>query len=266
MDKAAERHKVGGAQLVRLRRNPRQRQMRIGGGAAMTWNVLHHGEHSPFDHAFDYGAAEIDDGGNVMGKRAIADHVMCAFDRQVEHRRAIDIDPKLAKIVGDEPRIEIRGFARDLRSIAMQGAEHGGRRPRFPVRRFETRHASAFLIDQDRCRRIAHAAAQFAHERAHLLAIDNVAAEQDKSPRLRIGIKSTFGRRQKRSRAAIDRTCAHECCLVPRRDYLARKQFPPSAFSLSQSAEADVLSPNDPTRKRYQVPLSPRSTFWMSKS
>ena len=174
----------------------------------MAGNMFHHGEHAPFDHAFDDGAAEIDDGRDVVAECAITDHVMGTFDGKVQHRRAIDIDPQLAKIVGDEPRVQIRGFVRNLRSDTVQRAECGGGRSRFPVRRFEARHAPAFLIDQHSC--IADRRAQFADESTHLLRVNNVTPEQNESPGLRIGIESAFRLRQGCSGAAIDRPCAHE--------------------------------------------------------
>ena len=51
----------------------------------------------------------------------------------------------------------------------MQRAETGGRRTRMPVRRLQPRHPAAFLVDQDRRRRIAHRFAQLLNQRFDLV-------------------------------------------------------------------------------------------------
>jgi hypothetical protein len=148
--------------------------------------MFHDRQHAAVDQAFDQGASEIDHDGAIVRQRAIADHVIGAFDGHVQHRHAVDIDAELEEIVRDEARVQIGRFLRGLRGNVVQCAETGGGGAFFPMRRFQARNAAAFLVDQNGCFGIVHGCAQIIHETLHLFAIADVAAEKDEAPRLRL--------------------------------------------------------------------------------
>ncbi len=57
--------------------------------------------------------------------------------------------PDLGQVVRDQPRVEIDRLQRRLVLRGVDGAEARRRRARLPAGRFQPRHASAFLVDQD---------------------------------------------------------------------------------------------------------------------
>jgi hypothetical protein len=71
-------------------------------------------------------------------------------------------------------------------------------------------HATAFLIDQDRCVVTAHARAQTLRQTAQLIRRAAVATEQYEAPRLRLAEKRLFFRGQLMAVAAENnRSCGH---------------------------------------------------------
>src|SRR6185437_4618374 len=101
--------------------------------------------------------------------------------------------------------------------------------------------------------------AQRIAQRAQLDAIRNVAGEDDEAPRLRLTEERAFVLRERKPGAAIDGARAHGSAAYP----FAGKQLAPSALSLEQKSAAEALSENEPVRRRYHVPFSPRSTETM---
>ena len=203
----------------------------------------------------------------IVGSRrkgAVADDRVGAIHGHVEHRQAIDIDADLVKVMGDQPRIQIGGLARGFGVARIELAETRGGRTRLPVRRLQPRDTAAFLIDQDR-RALDRPRfrAGFRPARAPDRALSMLRAK-------RMNPQGCASRKNARSSAlsivagaAIDRTRAHFVPNLPASISPGSKpRLRPSAWS--QSAAAASLSAKAPTRRRYQVPLSPRSTFCTS--
>src|SRR5690349_6324540 len=82
--------------------------------------------------------------------------------------------------------------------------------------RTKTRDASALLIDQHRCSFILDAFAKGAEECAKLIAVDDVAAEDDEAPRPRFTKEAPLIRRQFRSETAINRARTHDEAVIAR--------------------------------------------------
>jgi hypothetical protein len=221
--------------------------------------MLHHGQDAAVEHAFDRRPAKVDDDGRIVGEGAVADHGIGTFDRNVKDRSTIDVDTELKNIVRDKTCIEIGSLARRLGRRTMKGPESSCRPPLRPVRRIKSCNASTFLSDQNRSEFVADAIAQRLDQSAYLVAVDDVASEQNESPRLRIGKESPLVGRQFRSGKTVNGPRAHEFVCV-RFCYLAIRQLAPSALSLSQIPIADCRSANEPIRSRYQMPLTPRFT------
>ena len=88
-----------------------------------------------------------------------------------------------------------------------QGNERGNRRRcgiSGPVRRLETRHAAAFLIDEHRRVPSADGVAQRGDERANLVRIPAIALEENESERIDVAKERALSRAQLRAGAAED--------------------------------------------------------------
>ena len=253
---AAEGDKVAGGQFGGAGRDPGQRQVAVGPRPAMAGDMLHDRQDTAVQQAVNLGPAQRDDGVGVMGKSPVADDVMGAGDRDIQHRQAVHIDAQPGQVMGDQAGIEIGGLPGGLRIGLVQGAETGGRRALAPLGRLEAGDAAAFLVNQDGRVTIVNRGAQLFNQIAHLRRTADVAREENEPPGAGLAKEIPFGRRQGFPRAAIDGTAAH--------GYFPRKQLPPSAFSRSQVALAPSRSAKPAIRRRYQVPFSPSSACWTS--
>ncbi len=149
-----------------------------GHGPAMSGNVLHHRQDAAVHQAFDQRTAQIDYGSRIARQRTIADDVVGALDRNVEYRRAIDIDAQIYKVVRNQPRVQIGRLMRSLRGNGMQRPDASGGHTLFPMRRFQPCNAPAFLIDQYWRSDIVHGCTQRIDETADLFGIGNISAEK----------------------------------------------------------------------------------------
>ncbi len=68
-------------------------QMAVGQGAAVAGNMFHHRHDTAGHEAPRGGAAETRDIVRIVGIGAVADHLMRARRRGIQHRQAIDVDP-----------------------------------------------------------------------------------------------------------------------------------------------------------------------------
>ena len=86
-----------------------------------------------------------------------------------------------------------------------------------PVWWTQSRDRAPFLIDEHRCLAIAYAVAQRTNKFSQLIAIGNVAAEKNESPRSRLSKELLFLGIQFRSKTAENHTVTH----VKSRRYLS---------------------------------------------
>ena len=189
---------------------------------------------------------------------AVADHVVGAGDRDVEHRHAIDGDADGAQIMRHEPGAETGDLAVVERVVAGKPAIGAPRRIGRPVRRSHALDAPALLVDQDRGV-AADGLAQRRGERRQLRRRLDVALEEDEAPRRRGTEEGVLLGREHRAGAAGDEGARRHCGRKRRItrglagaggvQFLATKQGPPAALSFVQSS---VASSRDigPTRTR----------------
>jgi hypothetical protein len=98
----------------------------------------------------------------------------------IKHRRAIDIDSGIVKLVGDQARI-VASKLNGQSGIALEYfPKHGRRRRLAPMRRAKPCHPPAFLIDQD-WRVAPQAISQFPGQRPHLFGPLAIAGKQNES-------------------------------------------------------------------------------------
>ena len=189
---AAKRYEIGCAQLFGLNGDAGQRQVGIRRGPPVAGYVLHHRQHATLDQPFDNRAPERHDRRWVASIGAVADNVVRTCDRHIQHRHAIDIDAQFGQVVGDQSGIKVCRLAGCIlrRSINISEARRSGTFA--PLRRFEARHTASFLIDQNWRSCVVHRLAKSSHQRANLLAVRNIAPEQDESPRPRVAEERTF--------------------------------------------------------------------------
>ena len=156
------------------------------------------------EEAVAIGAAERRDLPGRRGKCARADDRVHLRVGDVEHRRAIDADPDLDQIGGDEPRRQPGGaFRRACRGETRR------RRIGRPIWRPHALHAPAFLVDEHRRVGAADNGAEVVGERAQLRPVDHVALEEDQSPRLRVAEERAFFGAEARPGAAEDNGADH---------------------------------------------------------
>ena len=151
--------------------------MGVGGGAAVTGNVLEHRQHAALLQPGRDGAG---DGGDLVGRGAIgavADHGVGALDRDIGQRQAVDGNAEVDQIGGDQARRQPRGFKAKRRLDVIERAEHRAGRIGRPVRRTEALHPAALLVDQHDGIEIACAPAQFFNQSSDLCGIVDVAFE-----------------------------------------------------------------------------------------
>ena len=105
---------------------------------------------------------------------------MHALARDVEHRRAVDRDSDFEEIMSDEASDETR---RRLGSGRLETRlDRGRRRIRTPMRRRHSLDPAALLIDQHGGVGAADAFPERPRQLAHLLAVADVALEENEAP------------------------------------------------------------------------------------
>ena len=139
--KAAEGHEIAGAKVPPRWPSPAAASRWLS-APARPWPGICFitGSTPPSIRPSIWALPRVDHGGGIGGKGAVADHVMGARNRHVQHRQAIDIDPQAGEVMGDQAGIEIDGLAGRFGIDGMKRAEAGGRRTRMPVRRLQPGH------------------------------------------------------------------------------------------------------------------------------
>ena len=110
-------------QLGQRRIDHRRRKVAVRHRAPMAGDVLHHGQNAAGEQAFGYRAAKLDHGFGLFGVGPVADNVVRAGNRNVEHRRAGGVEAEFMEIVRHRLRAEIRGVFCLLAVIAPQFRE-----------------------------------------------------------------------------------------------------------------------------------------------
>ena len=117
----------------------------------MARNVFDDGQDAARQQPFAHRAAECRDGLGILAMGAIADDFVCAGNRHIEHRRAIDRDSDRAEIGGYQPGIDACRLAGRAHVAASREIGKDARRwPPGPVWRPETGDTAALLVDQYR--------------------------------------------------------------------------------------------------------------------
>ena len=134
---------------------------------------------------------------------AIADDVMAARDRHVEHRHAVDRNPNVGEIAGNQARRKPHKPALLVES-GGNVLEACGRGIGPPMRRPEPLHAAAFLIDQDFDVGPAECRANIVGQGAKLRRIVDIAFEENDAIGLLIAQKSALLGIKREAAAAAD--------------------------------------------------------------
>ena len=143
--------------------------MAVGAGAAMAGNMLHDGQHAAGKQAVRRRTPDVRDPRRLAAVSAIADDLMRAGLRRVEHGEAIDGDPHLAQIMRHETRAQ-KGETRRSLQIRAEAFIGCGARIGSPMRRREPLHAAALLIDENGEAIVAERVTQRFGQRAKLRA------------------------------------------------------------------------------------------------
>ena len=99
----------------------------------------------------DHGAAEVAYNVGVEAEGAVADDIVRAGLRHVEHWRAVDGNAGVAKLCGNQSGAGKGGCTGGLRIEHIEIAIDPCRRHLPPLWRAEALHPAAFLVDQDEC-------------------------------------------------------------------------------------------------------------------
>jgi hypothetical protein len=177
----AERREIDGFERVAAGVDHGQADMAVGAGAAVAGDMLDHRQHAAVDQPVGHRPAEQGDRGGVGGEGPVADDVVGAGRRHVEHRRAVDGDAEVRQLQRDQGGVE--PGRRDRRRLrpSEQLTEAPGRRRFAPVRRAQSGDAATLLVDQHRRVGAADGVAQRRGQRADLVRRLAVAGEQDEA-------------------------------------------------------------------------------------
>src|SRR5207344_63074 len=134
--------KIDRDQLLGRGIDARQHQMAVGPRPAVPRNVLDHRQHASGKGPLDHGAAEVADDVRIEAEGAVADDVMGAGFRNIEHWRAIDVDARLAELLGNQPRPGKSRGPSAFGVIQIEVAIEPRRRHLAPMWRSQALHAS----------------------------------------------------------------------------------------------------------------------------
>ena len=173
----------------------------------MTGHVLDHGKHAPGEEPLGerppHGRRPL----RALRKRPRAYDRMGLRLGHVEDRRAIDGDPDLAQIAGDQAGDQAGGVLR-LGRLRPRFDGAGGRIAR-PMRRSQPLDPPALLVDQHRRIGPPDAFAERTDERAQLIAIADIALEEDKAPRVTLPEEASLLRPEGEAGAAANERLRH---------------------------------------------------------
>ena len=177
---------------------------------------------------------------------------MHALIGDIEHRRAINGDSDFDEIMSDEasdqPR---RGLSPGRLETRLDRARSG---VRAPIRRPHSLDPATLLIDQHRRVSATDAFPERPRQFAHLLAVGDIALEENQTPRVFPTQEGPFLGIEREAGAAADEGLRHYGSALGREKagrlaHLAMKHWPPSPFKRAQSAAASAFV-RPTTRKR----------------
>ncbi len=195
-----EGHEILCLQRGEIGLDNRQAVVAVAGRAAVAGNVLHHGQHAAGHQPVGHRAADLGHRRRRGAVGAVADDVVGAGYRNVEHRRAIDVDADILEVVRHQPGAEPGERGRRPVEARVGPARRVGR----PVRRAHPLHPAALLVDQDRRVGPADRVAERGGQRAHLVGRADVALEQDEAPGPHVPEEGGLLRREGPAGAAED--------------------------------------------------------------
>ena len=246
----AERCEIARRQGRQVRFDHRQRLVAVHRGATMAGNMLDDRRNAPGMQGVHDDPAQ---GCNRIGfpaQRPVADDRISPGLRQVENRPAIDGDVQVRQVFGDGLGV-LRQRRRGPRRVGqIHLGKLGSRRPFRPMRRAQTLHPPAFLIDQHRRGGIADRGAQVADQCPDLIRSLDIAGEQDEAQRVGFFEKAFLVVAKRRSRAAEDRRPGRAVGAVHHLPGAMTRHPCPRLDRLAQTARAWVLSPAGPRRMR----------------
>ncbi len=173
---------VGGLQHVDADLHDRQIVVRIDHGAAVAGHVLHDRQHAAGLQPVRSRLPQGSDGLRIPAIGAIADHVMDAFHRHVQHGQAIDGNAEAGEIERVQARHQPGGAQTLLAVLLVERADGGGIRIGRHERRADALHAASLLIDQHGGIRPADAVAHGGDEIGDLRCFADVPAEENEAP------------------------------------------------------------------------------------
>ncbi len=186
-----ERREIG-LQVAIRRGHRRQRLMGVEQRAAVAGDMLDDADDAARLQSAEDRAAKRGDAHRFAAERAIADDIAGPRLADVEQRQAVDGNAHLGKHGSERHRVEPRRFDRAGGGAVIQGVERRAARERRPFRRLHPRHAPAFLIDQDRQVGAAVETTKLVGQAPQLVAIFDVAPEQNISCRVAVAEKGAL--------------------------------------------------------------------------
>ena len=199
-----ERFEIMALQLDQLGIDRGQLEMRIGKGAAVAGDVLHHRQHAAGQQPLGGRPPERGHDIGLLAIGARADHVAGALDRHIEHRQAVGRDAVSRQVKGMQASKQpSRAFACVV-IVAPKRAERGAGRIVGRKRRPQALHAPALLIDEDRRILPSDAIAHLGDQIADLLRFADIARKQDEAPRAFAAIEADFLAAERSSLAPED--------------------------------------------------------------
>ena len=173
--------------------------------AAVARHVLDAAGHPARGQPFEDGTTDRGNLHRIAAQRAVADHVMRARHPEIERRVIIDRDAHRGEFQPHRRGARPRGLDRAGRGDVVKFGEGLAARIGRPVRRAQPCDPSAFLIDRHQQAFAPVNAPQVIGQRAQLLRVHAVAAEQDVACRIGLAEEGTLVSGEVRAAKTEDR-------------------------------------------------------------
>ena len=171
----------------------------------MARHVLDRPRHSGPRKTLQHGAAQGGDAHGFVAQRAVANHVVRAFHPHVEHGRVGAGDAHFGQVHRQGFGIGARGLDRAGRGNVIEPVERSAGGIGIPDRRLHPLDPPAFLVDGNEQPVAPVDRAQRIGQRAQLLAVFDVAAEDDVARRIGLAEKGALLRAEYQTGKAEDR-------------------------------------------------------------
>lgn len=158
----------------------------------MTRNVLDDRHHAAGDETVGNRTAQRDHLRNRFTIGTIADDLVCAGHRQIQHRHAIGINTQILQVLRQETRDKVGIAASFFGLFQIERTIGAGRRQGSPQRRAQTLDAAALLIDQHQGIVTTNGGAGLRDKAADLVVMFQIARKQDDTCRACVGQETMF--------------------------------------------------------------------------